>query len=120
MTNFVAQDRHTTRGMGLMSPPPHHDTYSVEDSIGIIYDLRNANPNGEVSVKPVFEIGVGVMAAGVAKAKAARMTVSGHDGMIGPAVSMFHFGLDLLSRFFFVIHLKKSRKKVWIHTEYVA
>ncbi|CAM9151878.1 unnamed protein product, partial [Sphacelaria rigidula] len=80
VTTHMAENRHTTPGVGLISLPPNHDTHSIVDSTQLIHELRNANPNREVSVKPVFEVGVGVMAAGVAKAKAVHMTVSGHDG----------------------------------------
>lgn len=70
----------TTPGVGLISPPPHHDIYSIEDLAQLIHDLKNAQPKGQVSVKLVSEIGVGVVAAGVAKAKADHITISGHDG----------------------------------------
>eukprot|EP00903_Cladosiphon_okamuranus_P022094 g20316.t1 len=86
VTKYIAQNRHTTPGVGLISPPPHHDIYSIEDLAQLIHDLKNANPNGEVSVKLVSEVGVGVVAAGVAKAKADHITVSGHDGGTGAAV----------------------------------
>ncbi|CAM9488644.1 unnamed protein product [Chrysoparadoxa australica] len=86
VTNYIALNRHTTPGVGLISPPPHHDIYSIEDLAQLIHDLKNANPSGEVSVKLVSEVGVGVVAAGVAKAKADHITVSGHDGGTGAAV----------------------------------
>lgn len=86
VSKYIALNRHTTPGVGLISPPPHHDIYSIEDLAQLIYDLKNANPNGEVSVKLVSEVGVGVVAAGVAKAKADHITVSGHDGGTGAAV----------------------------------
>jgi glutamate synthase (NADPH/NADH) len=86
VTKYIAFNRHTTPGVGLISPPPHHDIYSIEDLAQLIHDLKNANPEGEVSVKLVSEVGVGVVAAGVAKAKADHITVSGHDGGTGAAV----------------------------------
>jgi glutamate synthase domain-containing protein 2 len=70
VTDYIAQNRMTTPGVGLISPPPHHDIYSIEDLAQLIHDLKNAQPHGEVSVKLVSEVGVGVVAAGVAKAKA--------------------------------------------------
>jgi glutamate synthase (NADPH/NADH) large chain/glutamate synthase (ferredoxin) len=75
--------RHTTPGVGLISPPPHHDIYSIEDLKQLIYDLRCANPDGSVSVKLVSEVGVGTVAAGVAKANADHVLISGHDGGTG-------------------------------------
>ena len=71
--------------MGLISPPPHHDIYSIEDLAQLIHDLKNAQPHGEVSVKLVSEVGVGVVAAGVAKALSDHITISGHDGGTGAA-----------------------------------
>ncbi len=68
VSEYIAENRHTTPGVGLISPPPHHDIYSIEDLAQLIHDLKNAQPNGEVSVKLVSEVGVGVVAAGVAKA----------------------------------------------------
>ena len=85
VTPYIASARHTTPGVGLISPPPHHDIYSIEDLAQLIHDLKNANPTGDVSVKLVSEVGVGVIAAGVAKAKADHITVSGHDGGTGAA-----------------------------------
>eukprot|EP00968_Pinguiococcus_pyrenoidosus_P026973 scaffold7344_cov242-Pinguiococcus_pyrenoidosus.AAC.9 len=85
VTDYIASARHTTPGVGLISPPPHHDIYSIEDLAQLIHDLKNANPVGEVSVKLVSEVGVGVVAAGVAKAKADHITISGHDGGTGAA-----------------------------------
>lgn len=67
VSEYIAHNRHTTPGVGLISPPPHHDIYSIEDLAQLIHDLKNAQPNGEVSVKLVSEVGVGVVAAGVAK-----------------------------------------------------
>ena len=72
----IAKVRHSTPGVGLISPPPHHDIYSIEDLAQLIYDLKNANPDGQVSVKLVSEIGVGTVAAGVAKARADHVTIA--------------------------------------------
>merc|ERR1719223_1739546 len=85
VTDYIASNRHTTEGVGLISPPPHHDIYSIEDLAQLIHDLKNAQPNGEVSVKLVSEVGVGVVAAGVAKALSDHITISGHDGGTGAA-----------------------------------
>jgi len=85
VTPYIAQSRMTTEGVGLISPPPHHDIYSIEDLAQLIHDLKNAQPTGEVSVKLVSEVGVGVVAAGVAKAKADHITISGGDGGTGAA-----------------------------------
>src|SRR5207249_11425198 len=78
--SYIAKIRFTTPGVGLISPPPHHDIYSIEDLKQLIYDLRCANPDAQVSVKLVSEIGVGTVAAGVAKANADHVLISGHDG----------------------------------------
>jgi len=80
---YIGWVRHTTPGVGLISPPPHHDIYSIEDLKQLIYDLRCANPDGSVSVKLVSEVGVGTVAAGVAKANADHVLISGHDGGTG-------------------------------------
>jgi len=85
VSQYIADNRHTTPGVGLISPPPHHDIYSIEDLAQLIHDLKNAQPTGEVSVKLVSEVGVGVIAAGVAKALADHITISGHDGGTGAA-----------------------------------
>ena len=85
VTGYIAFNRGTTPGVGLISPPPHHDIYSIEDLAQLIHDLKNSNPVGEVSVKLVSEVGVGVVAAGVAKAKADHITISGGDGGTGAA-----------------------------------
>lgn len=85
VSDYIAENRHTTPGVGLISPPPHHDIYSIEDLAQLIHDLKNAQPKGEVSVKLVSEVGVGVIAAGVAKALADHILVSGHDGGTGAA-----------------------------------
>ena len=85
VSEYIAENRHTTPGVGLISPPPHHDIYSIEDLAQLIHDLKNAQPHGEVSVKLVSEVGVGVVATGVAKALSDHITVSGHDGGTGAA-----------------------------------
>ena len=85
VSDYIAECRGTTPGVGLISPPPHHDIYSIEDLAQLIHDLKCANPEGEVSVKLVSEVGVGVIAAGVAKAKADHIVVSGGDGGTGAA-----------------------------------
>jgi glutamate synthase domain-containing protein 2/glutamate synthase domain-containing protein 3 len=83
--NYIAQIRNSTPGVGLISPPPHHDIYSIEDLKQLIYDLRCANPAASVSVKLVSEVGVGTVASGVAKANADHVTISGGDGGTGAA-----------------------------------
>ena len=91
----IARIRHSTPGVGLISPPPHHDIYSIEDLAQLIYDLKNANPDARISVKLVSEVGVGTVAAGVAKAHADHILISGHDGGTGasPLTSVKHAGL---------------------------
>lgn len=79
----IARTRHSIPGVGLISPPPHHDIYSIEDIAELMYDLKSANPNARISVKLVSEIGVGIVAAGVAKGKAEHIVISGHDGGTG-------------------------------------
>src|SRR5205085_2736307 len=81
--DYIAWLRSSTPGVGLISPPPHHDIYSIEDLKQLIYDLRCANPAGSVSVKLVSEVGVGTVAAGVAKANSDHVTIAGHDGGTG-------------------------------------
>ncbi|NLP10619.1 glutamate synthase large subunit [bacterium] len=91
----IAMVRHTTPGVTLISPPPHHDIYSIEDLAQLIYDLKAVNPRARVSVKLVSEVGVGTVAAGVAKAKADMVLIAGHDGGTGasPLTSIKHTGL---------------------------
>jgi glutamate synthase (NADPH/NADH) large chain len=91
---WVAQTRHSTPGVGLISPPPHHDIYSIEDLKQLIHDLKCANPAARIHVKLVAEVGVGTVAAGVAKAKADVVLISGHDGGTGaaPLTSIKHAG----------------------------
>ncbi|CAA7615237.1 glutamate synthase large subunit [Magnetospirillum sp. UT-4] len=90
----IAKVRHSTPGVGLISPPPHHDIYSIEDLAQLIFDLKNVNPAARISVKLVSEIGVGTVAAGVSKAKADHVTISGFDGGTGasPLTSIKHAG----------------------------
>ncbi len=92
---WIAKVRHSTPGVGLISPPPHHDIYSIEDLAELIHDLKNANRNARVSVKLVSEVGVGTIAAGVAKAHADVVLISGYDGGTGasPQTSIKHAGL---------------------------
>ncbi|MGA4857085.1 MULTISPECIES: glutamate synthase large subunit [Streptomyces] len=91
---WVAKTRHSTPGVGLISPPPHHDIYSIEDLAQLIHDLKNANPQARIHVKLVSEVGVGTVAAGVSKAHADVVLVSGHDGGTGasPLTSLKHAG----------------------------
>jgi glutamate synthase (NADPH/NADH) large chain len=91
---WVARTRHSTPGVGLISPPPHHDIYSIEDLAQLIHDLKNANPSARVHVKLVSEVGIGTVAAGVSKAHADVVLVSGHDGGTGaaPLTSLKHAG----------------------------
>ncbi|HYO85536.1 MAG TPA: glutamate synthase large subunit [Dermatophilaceae bacterium] len=91
---WVARTRHSTPGVGLISPPPHHDIYSIEDLAQLIHDLKNANPQARIHVKLVAEVGVGTVAAGVSKAHADVVLISGHDGGTGaaPLTSLKHAG----------------------------
>ncbi|WP_436639143.1 glutamate synthase large subunit [Microbaculum sp. FT89] len=90
----IAKVRHSTPGVGLISPPPHHDIYSIEDLAQLIFDLKNTNPAADISVKLVSEVGVGTVAAGVAKARADHVTISGYEGGTGasPLTSIKHAG----------------------------
>ena len=92
---WIAKTRHSTPGVGLISPPPHHDIYSIEDLAQLIFDLKNANKNARISVKLVSEAGVGTIAAGVAKAGAGVILISGYDGGTGaaPRTSIYNAGL---------------------------
>ena len=91
---WIAKTRHSTPGVGLISPPPHHDIYSIEDLKQLIHDLKNSNPQARIHVKLVAEVGVGTVAAGVSKAKADVVLISGHDGGTGasPLTSLKHAG----------------------------
>src|ERR1700719_2673631 len=90
----IAKVRHSTPGVGLISPPPHHDIYSIEDLAQLVHDLKNANPKAAVSVKLVSEVGVGTVAAGVSKARADHVTIAGYEGGTGasPLTSLTHAG----------------------------
>ena len=94
VSEYIGFLRHSVPGVQLISPPPHHDIYSIEDLAQLIHDLKNANPRADISVKLVSEIGVGTVAAGVAKAKADHLVISGHDGGTGasPLSSIKHAG----------------------------
>jgi glutamate synthase (NADPH) large chain len=95
ITETIARLRHSTPGVGLISPPPHHDIYSIEDLAQLVHDLKCVNPGATISVKLVAEAGVGTIAAGVAKAKAEHIVIAGHDGGTGaaPLSSLKHAGL---------------------------
>jgi glutamate synthase (NADPH/NADH) large chain len=94
VSEYIARLRFSVPGVGLISPPPHHDIYSIEDLAQLIHDLKNANPLASISVKLVSEVGVGTVAAGVAKAKSDHVTIAGHDGGTGasPESSIKHAG----------------------------
>jgi len=94
VSEYIARLRFSVPGVGLISPPPHHDIYSIEDLAQLIHDLKNANPQASISVKLVSEVGVGTVAAGVAKAKSDHITIAGHDGGTGasPESSIKHAG----------------------------
>jgi glutamate synthase (NADPH/NADH) large chain len=91
---IIAKVRYSTPGVGLISPPPHHDIYSIEDLAQLIHDLKNANPNARISVKLVSEVGVGTVAAGVSKARSDHVTIAGYEGGTGasPLTSLTHAG----------------------------
>ncbi|MGD2073297.1 MAG: glutamate synthase large subunit [Gammaproteobacteria bacterium] len=94
VNEWIARVRHSTPGVGLISPPPHHDIYSIEDLAQLIHDLKNVNPKARISVKLVSEVGVGTVAAGVSKAHADHVTIAGYDGGTGasPLTSIKHAG----------------------------
>jgi len=94
VSEYIAKLRFSVPGVGLISPPPHHDIYSIEDLAQLIHDLKNVNPSADISVKLVSEVGVGTVAAGVAKAKADHVVIAGHDGGTGasPLSSIKHAG----------------------------
>ena len=119
---YIAKTRHSTPGIDLISPPPHHDIYSIEDLAQLIYDLKNVNPQANVSVKLVSEVGVGTIAAGVAKAHADLILISGHDGGTGasPISSIKHAGIPWelgLSETQQVLLLNDLRSRVRIQTD---
>ena len=96
VNDWIARVRHSTPGVGLISPPPHHDIYSIEDLAQLIHDLKNVNPSARISVKLVSEIGVGTVAAGVSKAHADHVLISGSEGGTGasPLTSTMHAGSE--------------------------
>ncbi len=119
---WIAKTRHSTPGVSLISPPPHHDIYSIEDLAQLIYDLKNANKNARISVKLVSECGVGTVAAGVAKAGAGVILISGHDGGTGaaPRSSIYNAGLPWelgLAEAHQTLIMNKLRNKVVIETD---
>jgi glutamate synthase domain-containing protein 2/glutamate synthase domain-containing protein 1/glutamate synthase domain-containing protein 3 len=119
---YIASVRMTTPGVGLISPPPHHDIYSIEDLKQLIYDLRCANPYARVSVKLVAEVGVGTVAAGVAKAGADHVLISGHDGGTGaaPLSSILHAGIPWeigLAETQQTLRLNGLRSRIWVQTD---
>jgi glutamate synthase (NADPH/NADH) large chain/glutamate synthase (ferredoxin) len=119
---YIASIRFTTPGVGLISPPPHHDIYSIEDLKQLIYDLRCANPEARVSVKLVSEVGVGTVAAGVAKANADHVLISGHDGGTGasPLSSILHAGVPWeigLAETQQTLVLNDLRSRIWVQTD---
>ena len=118
----IARVRHSIPGVGLISPPPHHDIYSIEDLAQLIYDLKNVNPTARISVKLVAEVGVGTVAAGVAKAHADVVLISGYDGGTGasPLTSLKHAGIPWelgLSETQQVLVLNDLRSRVRIQTD---
>ncbi len=119
---YIAKIRFTTPGVGLISPPPHHDIYSIEDLKQLIYDLRSANPKAQVSVKLVAEMGVGTVAAGVAKCNADHVLISGHDGGTGasPLSSVHHAGIPWeigLAETQQTLVLNDLRSRIWVQTD---
>jgi glutamate synthase domain-containing protein 2/glutamate synthase domain-containing protein 3 len=119
---YIAGVRLTTPGVGLISPPPHHDIYSIEDLKQLIYDLRCANPEARISVKLVAEVGVGTVAAGVAKANADHVLISGHDGGTGasPLSSILHAGIPWeigLAETQQTLVLNDLRSRIWVQTD---
>jgi glutamate synthase domain-containing protein 2/glutamate synthase domain-containing protein 1/glutamate synthase domain-containing protein 3 len=119
---WVARTRHTTPGVGLISPPPHHDIYSIEDLAELIHDLKNSNRNARVSVKLVAEVGVGTVAAGVSKAHADVVLISGHDGGTGasPLSSIKHAGAPWelgLAETHQTLVLNNLRSRIYVETD---
>ncbi|HXJ80162.1 MAG TPA: glutamate synthase large subunit [Candidatus Methylomirabilis sp.] len=119
---WIAKVRHSTPGVGLISPPPHHDIYSIEDLAQLIHDLKNANPLARISVKLVSEVGVGTVAAGVAKAHSDVVLISGHDGGTGasPLTSIKHGGTPWelgLAETQQVLVLNKLRDRIIVQTD---
>jgi glutamate synthase domain-containing protein 2/glutamate synthase domain-containing protein 1/glutamate synthase domain-containing protein 3 len=119
---YIASVRMTTPGVGLISPPPHHDIYSIEDLKQLIYDLRCGNPKARVSVKLVAEVGVGTVAAGVAKAGADHVLISGHEGGTGasPLSSILHAGIPWeigLAETQQTLLRNDLRSRIWVQTD---
>ena len=119
---WIAKVRHATPGVGLISPPPHHDIYSIEDLAELIHDLKNSNRHARVSVKLVAEIGVGTVAAGVAKAHADVVLISGHDGGTGasPLSSIKHAGAPWelgLAETHQTLVLNNLRSRIYVETD---
>jgi glutamate synthase (NADPH) large chain len=119
---WIAKVRHSTPGVGLISPPPHHDIYSIEDLAQLIYDLKNSNPRARISVKLVAEVGVGTVAAGVAKAHSDVVLISGHDGGTGasPLTSLKHAGIPWelgLAETQQTLVLNKLRDRITVQTD---
>jgi glutamate synthase (ferredoxin) len=119
---WIAKVRHSTAGVGLISPPPHHDIYSIEDLAQLIYDLKNSNPRARIHVKLVAEVGVGTVAAGVAKAHSDVVLISGYDGGTGasPISSLKHAGLPWelgLSETQQVLVRNKLRDRIVVQTD---
>jgi glutamate synthase (ferredoxin) len=119
---WIAKTRHTTPGVGLISPPPHHDIYSIEDLAELIHDLKNSNRHARVSVKLVAEVGVGTIAAGVAKAHADVVLISGHDGGTGasPLSSIKHAGIPWelgLAETHQTLVLNNLRSRIYVETD---
>src|SRR5204863_409419 len=119
---WIAKTRHSTAGVGLISPPPHHDIYSIEDLAQLIFDLKNSNKYARISVKLVAEGGVGTVAAGVAKAHSDVVLISGHDGGTGasPLTSLKHAGLPWelgLAETQQVLVLNKLRDRIVVQTD---
>jgi len=122
VTDLIARLRHSTKGVTLISPPPHHDIYSIEDLAQLIYDLKQINPRCKVTVKLVASSGVGTIAAGVAKAKADVILISGHNGGTGasPATSIKYAGLPWemgLTEAHQVLAMNKLRERVTLRTD---
>ncbi|SHH90911.1 glutamate synthase large subunit [Clostridium grantii] len=122
VNEYIAKIRHSTPGIDLISPPPHHDIYSIEDLSQLIYDLKCVNPSSRISVKLVSEVGVGTIAAGVAKAHADVITISGHDGGTGaaPLSSIRNAGIPWeigLSETHQVLLLNNLRSRVRLQTD---
>jgi glutamate synthase domain-containing protein 2/glutamate synthase domain-containing protein 1/glutamate synthase domain-containing protein 3 len=120
--DYIASVRFTTPGVGLISPPPHHDIYSIEDLKQLIYDLRCASPAARISVKLVAEVGVGTVAAGVAKCGADHVLISGHDGGTGaaPVSSILHAGIPWeigLAETQQTLVLNDLRSRIWVQTD---